>query len=487
MSDLTSLTIDEARQLLDAGEVSARRLAEAFLTRIQATQPQLNTFITVTPELALAHADDADARIAAGNAGPLCGIPMAIKDIILVRGARATAASRILEPFVAPYDATVVANLRAAGAVLVGKLNCDEFAMGSSNENSAFGAARNPWDLERVPGGSSGGSAAAVAAHQCIAALGTDTGGSIRQPAAFCGVTGLKPTYGRVSRYGVVAFASSLDQVGPLAHSARDVAHVLSGIAAHDPLDSTSVDREALDYAACLDGDVKGLRIGLPREYFTGGIDGEVAKAVQAAARHFESLGASVDEVSLPHTEYAIATYYLIATAEASSNLARYDGTRYGLRRDEGHGLLTMYRETRECGFGPEVKRRIMLGTHALSAGYYDAYYLKAQKVRTLIRRDFEEAFARHDLILAPVTPTVAFRLGEKSADPLQMYLNDIFTISVNLAGLPSLALPCGSSGGLPIGFQLIGKPFDESTVLRAGDAYQRDTDWHRRAPESAQ
>ncbi len=488
MNDLTTLSIDEARALLDGRELSARQLAEVFLARIEATQPRLNTFITVTPESALEQADAADARIAAGEAGPLCGIPIAVKDIILNRGARTTAASHILESFEAPYDASVVAALKQAGAVLVGKLNCDEFAMGSSNENSAFGACRNPWDADRVPGGSSGGSAAAVAARQCIASLGTDTGGSIRQPAAFCGVTGLKPTYGRVSRYGVIAFASSLDQVGPLGHDVRDVAHLLSAIAAHDPLDSTSVDRDAPDYAGALNGDVAGLRIGLPSEYFTGGIDPQVQESVHAAARHLESLGAVVDEVSLPHTEYAIATYYLIATAEASSNLARYDGTRYGLRAGESDGLLEMYRQTRAHGFGAEVKRRIMLGTHALSSGYYDAYYLKAQKVRTLIRRDFDTVFADHDLILAPTTPTAAFKIGEKSDDPLQMYLNDIFTISVNLAGLPGLALPCGfTDDGLPIGFQLIGKHFDEPTVLRAGDAFQKSTDWHRRyAPDAA-
>jgi aspartyl-tRNA(Asn)/glutamyl-tRNA(Gln) amidotransferase subunit A len=484
MSDLTHLTIEEARARLDARDVSARELTEAFLARIEATQPLWNSFITTTPEAALAASDAADAAIASGErVAPLCGIPIGVKDIILTRGLPTTAGSRILESFVAPYDATVVARLRQAGAVLVGKLNCDEFAMGSSNENSAFGPVRNPWDPGRVPGGSSGGSAAAVAGRQCIASLGTDTGGSIRQPAAFCGVTGLKPTYGRVSRYGVIAFASSLDQVGPLAHDVRDVAHLLSAIAAHDPLDSTSVERSTPDYAAGLNGDVKGMRIGLPREYFTDGIDTEVADAVHAAARRFESLGAIVDEVSLPHTGAAIATYYLIATAEASSNLARYDGTRYGLRCGEEHGLLEMYRATRQRGFGAEVKRRIMLGTHALSSGYYDAYYLKAQKVRTLIRGDFEAVFAERDLILAPVTPTAAFRVGEKTDDPLQMYLNDIFTTSVNLAGLPGLALPCGLTGnGLPIGFQLIGRPFDEPSVLRAGDAFQRDTDWHRRA-----
>ncbi len=485
MSDLISLSIDEARRRLDAREISSLELTEAFLARIEATQGKLNTFISTTPEMARAQAEEADRRIASGDAGPLCGIPVGVKDIILARGTRTTAASAILKSYEAPYDATVVARMRAAGAVLVGKLNCDEFAMGSSNENSAYGLTRNPWDTDRVPGGSSGGSAAAVAARQCIVSLGTDTGGSIRQPAAFCGVTGLKPTYGRVSRYGVIAFASSLDQVGPIGRSVRDAAHLLRTIAGHDRLDSTSVDNPVPDYCSALTGDVRGLRVALPREYFADGLDDDVRRAVQAAAQQLQSLGATLEDVSLPHTEYAIATYYLIATAEASSNLARYDGTRYGVRLGNDSGLLGMYRKTRAGGFGPEVKRRIMLGTHALSAGYYDAYYAKAQKVRTLIRRDFNSVFANYDLILAPTTPTPAFKIGEKTDDPLQMYLTDIFTISANLAGLPGLALPCGSSAdGLPIGFQLIGKPFDEETVLRAGDAYQRDTDWHTRLPQ---
>ena len=482
-NELTSLSIEDARELLDKRATSARELSEAFLARIAATQDTLNSFITITRDEALADADSADRRRANGDpVGPLCGIPVAIKDIIQTRGVRTTAGSHILDSFIAPYDATVVTKLRDAGAVLLGKLNCDEFAMGSSNENSAYGPCLNPWDHQRVPGGSSGGSAAAVAARQCIVSLGTDTGGSIRQPAAFCGVTGLKPTYGRVSRYGVIAFASSLDQVGPIGRDVADVAALLSVIAGHDPLDSTSVDSPVPSYLAGGDGKLDGLHIGLPREYFSAGLDSEVRDAVDAAARSLEALGAIVDEVSLPHTEYAIATYYLIATAEASSNLARYDGTRYGLRAGAEDGLLRMYRETRAAGFGSEVKRRIMIGTHALSAGYHDAYYVKAQKVRTLIRRDFDKVFDDHDLILAPTTPTAAFKIGEKLSDPLQMYLNDIFTISVNLAGLPGLSLPCGvSATSLPIGFQLIGKPYDEATVLRTGAAYQQATDWHSR------
>ncbi len=484
-NDPTLLTLTEARELLDRRAISARELTDAFLARIEATAA-LNSFVSVSPERARADADAADRRIAEGGDVPqLCGIPVGVKDIILTEGIRTTAGSRILESFEAPYDATVSARLRQAGAVLVGKLNCDEFAMGSSNENSAFGACLNPWDRTRVPGGSSGGSAAAVAARQCIVSLGTDTGGSIRQPAAFCGVTGLKPTYGRVSRYGVIAFASSLDQVGPLGRDVRDTAALLSVIAGHDPLDSTSVDREVPDFLAG-GGNLDGLRVGMPREYFGDGLDAEVRDAVEAAAKTIEQGGAKIEEISLPHTQYAIATYYLIATAEASSNLARYDGTRYGLRCGEDDGLIDMYRETRGTGFGSEVKRRIMLGTHALSSGYYDAYYLKAQKVRTLIRGDFEAAFEKCDVVLGPVTPEPAFALGAKTSDPLQMYLNDIFTISVNLAGLPGLSLPCGSTGGgLPIGFQLIGKPFDESSVLRAGLGYQEATDWHTKlAPE---
>jgi aspartyl-tRNA(Asn)/glutamyl-tRNA(Gln) amidotransferase subunit A len=487
MNELTDLTIAEAQQRLRARAISAVELTRAALARLEATEPALHAFITPTPALALEQAAAADARLARGDASALCGIPLAIKDIVLTRGIRTTAGSKMLDNFVAPYDATVARRLRDAGSVWVGKANCDEFAMGSSNENSAYAPARNPWDRARVPGGSSGGSAAAVAGRQCLGALGTDTGGSIRQPAALCGIVGLKPTYGRVSRYGVIAYASSLDQVGPMARTVEDCALLLEAIAGHDPLDSTSVPQPVPAYAAALGRGVRGLRIGLPKEYFIEGMAPDVADAVRAAVRHLETLGATIDDVSLPHTEYAIAAYYLIATAEASSNLARYDGTRYGVRSERGQGLLDMYRQTRGQGFGTEVKRRIMLGTYALSAGYYDAFYLKAQQVRTLIRRDFDQVFARCDAIVTPTSPTTAFRLGEKVTDPLAMYLSDIFTISVNLAGLPGLSLPCGfDRGGLPIGLQIVGRPFDEQTVLQTAYAYEQATEWHRRLPPPA-
>lgn len=486
MSELTRLSIDEAADLLKRRQVSAEDLTRAALERIAATEPALHSFITVTAEGAMEEARAADARRARGEHGPLLGIPVAIKDIILTRGTRTTAGSKILSTFVAPYDATVSARLRAAGAVCVGKLNCDEFAMGSSTENSAFGVTRNPWDTERVPGGSSGGSASAIAAAQCLGTLGTDTGGSIRQPAACCGVVGLKPTYGRVSRYGVIAYASSLDQVGPLARTVRGCAAMLGVVAGHDTADSTSVPRPVPDYAAHLDGKVRGLRIAVPREYFVEGVQPEVETAVRTALHALEGQGANVSEVSLPHTRYAVATYYLVATAEASSNLARYDGVKYGHRAAAAEGLVDMYRKTRAEGFGAEVKRRIMLGTYALSAGYYDAYYLRAQKVRTLIRRDFEAVFAEHDVVLTPTAPTTAFRIGERTSDPLQMYLSDIFTISVNLAGLPAISLPCGfDTRGLPIGLQIIGRPFAEEIVLKAADAYERLTEWHRRTPDA--
>jgi aspartyl-tRNA(Asn)/glutamyl-tRNA(Gln) amidotransferase subunit A len=388
--------------------------------------------------------------------------------------------------FIAPYDATVTRKLLGAGAVCVGKTNCDEFAMGSSTENSGFMITRNPWDRTRVPGGSSGGSAAAVAACQCLGALGTDTGGSIRQPAACCGIVGMKPTYGRVSRYGVVAYASSLDQVGPMAGTVTGCAHLLAAVAGHDPHDSTSVNRSVPEYGSYLDASVKGLRVGIPKEYFVEGMQPEVEEAVRDAVRTIEGLGAHVSSVSLPHTEYAIATYYLIATAEASSNLARYDGIKYGLRLAGTDSLLSMYQRTRAAGFGAEVKRRIMLGTYALSAGYYDAYYLKAQKVRTLIRRDFEQVFATQDVLVTPTAPTTAFRISEKTSDPLQMYLSDIFTISVNLAGLPGLSLPCGfDRGGMPIGLQIVGRPFEEEKVLQAAYAYEQATQWHGRRVDS--
>jgi aspartyl-tRNA(Asn)/glutamyl-tRNA(Gln) amidotransferase subunit A len=484
MPELYELTIDEAHTLLAARKISSTELTRAVLDRIDRTDAQVKSFITIMPEAALRQAAAADERLKRGDAPPLCGIPVAVKDVILTNGIRSTAGSKILGNFVPPYDATVTSRLFGAGAVCVGKLNCDEFAMGSSTESSAFAITRNPWDLERVPGGSSGGSASAAAAGQCLGSLGTDTGGSIRQPAALCGVVGLKPTYGRVSRYGVVAYASSLDQVGPLGRTVRDCAQLLSVIAGRDPRDSTSVDLAVPDFASALSGDLNGVRLGLPVEYFKEGIHRDVEEAVRAAVRVIESLGATVEEVSLPHTEFAIPAYYLIATAEASSNLSRYDGIKYGLRADAGN-LLEMYQRTRADGFGPEVKRRIMLGTYALSSGYYDAYYLKAQKVRTLIRRDFHRVFERCAAVVTPTTPTTAFRVGEKTTDPLQMYLEDIYTVAVNLAGLPALSLPCGFDGsGLPIGLQIMGRPFDEPTVLRIAHAYEQATEWHRRRPE---
>jgi aspartyl-tRNA(Asn)/glutamyl-tRNA(Gln) amidotransferase subunit A len=468
-SELNRLTIAEAAARLKAREISAGELARACLDRIAAVEPRLHAFITVTEKEALEQARAADARLKAGDAPALCGIPLGIKDIYCTRGVRTTCASKILGNFVPPFDATAVARLRAEGAVFVGKTNLDEFAMGSSTENSALGPTMNPHNLTRVAGGSSGGSAAAVAADECLGALGTDTGGSIREPASFCGVVGIKPTYSRVSRYGVVAYASSLDQVGPFARTVRDAAIVLRALAGADPRDSTCSARPVPDYERALTGEVKGMRIGVPREYFVEGMDAAVEGAVRAALRHYETLGARTVDISLPHTGYAIAAYY-----EASANLARYDGIRYGLRVNaEDH--IALYEMTRAQGFGTEVKRRIMLGTFALSAGYYDAYYLKAMKVRTLIRQDFERAFERCDVIVTPVAPTTAFRLGEKTDDPLTMYLSDIFTISVNLAGLPGLALPCGYDGrGLPIGMQIIGPPFSEEALFRAGDAYER-------------
>jgi aspartyl-tRNA(Asn)/glutamyl-tRNA(Gln) amidotransferase subunit A len=480
--ELTDQTIHELHDLLRRKEVTSVQLTEAFLDRIEATDGKVNAFISVAAQEARTAAEEADRRLTAGNAGPLTGIPVALKDIFVTRGLRTTCASRILDNYIPPYDGTAVARLQEQGAVILGKLNMDEFAMGSSNENSAAGPVKNPWNKDCVPGGSSGGSAACVAARQAVAALGTDTGGSIRQPAAHCGVVGLKPTYGRVSRYGVIAYASSLDQVGPLARDVEDCAILLEAVAGYDPADSTSVDVPVPAYGQTLRDGVKGLRIGLPKEYFIEGLDPEVKKAVEAAVETYRGLGAETVAVSLPHTRYAVACYYLVATAEASSNLARYDGVRYGVRRDEGQGLIDMYMKSRAAGFGPEVKRRIMLGTYALSSGYYDAYYLKAQKVRTLIRRDFLQAFNEVDVILTPVAPTPAFRIGEKTEDPLQMYLSDIFTIPVNLAGTCAMSLPCGFSGeGLPVGLQLIGKPFGEETILRAGHAFEQATEWHKR------
>jgi aspartyl-tRNA(Asn)/glutamyl-tRNA(Gln) amidotransferase subunit A len=482
--DLTDLTIHQMHDLLREGKTSAVELTRSFLDRIAATDERINAFITVSGEQALQEAVAADARLAGGAGAPLTGIPLGLKDIFVTEGQRTSCASRILADFVPPYDGTAVRKLREQGAVFLGKLNMDEFAMGSSNENSSFGPVRNPWHLDYVPGGSSGGSAACIAARQAAGALGTDTGGSIRQPAAHCGVVGLKPTYGRVSRYGVIAYASSLDQVGPITRDVEDCALLLGAVAGYDPADSTSVDLPVPDYRAALKNGVKGLRIGLPKEYFIEGLDPDVKQAVETAISTLRDLGAEPVEVSLPHTEYAVACYYLVATAEASSNLARYDGVRYGRRVDEGRGLIDMYMKSRAAGFGTEVKRRIMLGTYALSSGYYDAYYLKAQKVRTLIRQDFLDAFNGVDVILTPVAPTPAFRIGEKTTDPLQMYLSDIFTISVNLAGTCGMSLPCGlSRDGLPIGLQLIGRPFDEETLLRTAWAFEQATDWHRKRP----
>lgn len=484
---LNQLTVSELTAKLARREVTAREAMRACLDRIGATDPRLHAFLSVDEADALAQADRADAALRAGEAHadkPLLGVPIAIKDVIAVKGHPLNCGSRILGKYISPFDATVIERLRAAGAVVFGRLNMDEFAMGSSTENSAFGPTRNPWDTERIPGGSSGGSAVAVAADQCLAALGSDTGGSIRQPAALCGVVGLKPTYGRVSRYGLVAYASSLDQIGPMTKTVQDAATLLRSISGKDPLDSTSVDEPVPDYAAALGRDLKGTRLGLPKEYLGGGMDPEISRAVQTAVRQLESLGAEVREISLPHTEYAIAAYYIIATAEASANLARFDGIRYGARV-EGEDPLDLYRKTRGAGFGPEVKRRIILGTYVLSSGYYDAYYLRAQKVRTLIRRDFLEAFAQVDAIVTPVTPTAAFPLGEKSQDPLQMYLNDIFTISCNLAGICGISVPCGftQSPKLPIGLQLLGKPFGESTLLRLAYAFEQATPWHHERP----
>lgn len=479
--ELHTLTIHQLHQLLKSRQVSSVEATRSLLARIEATDGRINAYITVAADQALAAAAVADQRIANGDCATLTGVPVALKDIFLTEGVRTTCGSHMLENFIAPYDGTAWARMKHQGAVLLGKLNQDEFAMGSSCENSAFGPTRNPWDTDRIPGGSSGGSAAAVAAQQAVATLGTDTGGSIRQPASHCGCVGLKPTYGRVSRYGVIAYASSLDQVGPITRDVTDAALLLQTIAGHDPLDSTSVDQPVPDYNSALKNDVKGLKIGLPKEYFIDGLDPEVQASMDNAIAHLKSQGAEFVEVSLPHTSYAVACYYLIATAEASSNLARYEGVRFGHRASEAQGLIEMMTQSRAEGFGAEVKRRIMLGTYALSSGYYDAYYLKAQKVRTLIQRDFNEAFKQVDILLTPVAPTPAFKIDEKTADPLQMYLSDIFTIPVNLAGTCGISIPAQpSANGLPIGLQLIGRPFGEEAILRAAYSFEQTTDWHR-------
>jgi aspartyl-tRNA(Asn)/glutamyl-tRNA(Gln) amidotransferase subunit A len=481
---LSSLTLQEASEKLRKREVSSQELTEAVFQRITETDGLIRSYITLCRDAAITQAKEADRRLKREpSVSPLLGIPVALKDNLLTQGLRTTCASRILDNFIPPYDATAVAKVRSAGAVITGKTNLDEFAMGSSAENSAFFPTHNPWHLDRVPGGSSGGSAASVAADQCIAAIGTDTGGSIRQPAAFCGISGLKPTYGRVSRYGVIAFASSMDQVGPMTKNVRDCALLLEAISGHDPADSTSVHCPVPSYSKSLTGEIAGLRLGISKEYFTAGLQPAVEEAVMNAIRQLQKCGAIIEEISLPHTEYAVAVYYIIATAEASSNLARYDGMRYG-HRATGSDLTETYMLSRAQGFGPEVKRRIMLGTYALSAGYYDEYYLKAQKVRALILRDFDAAFKHCDAIITPTSSTTAFKISEKIQNPLQMYLSDICTISINLAGLPAISIPCGRDGeGLPIGMQIIGKHFDEATILRVAYAYEQETEWHTKKP----
>ena len=483
---LHKLTLCELQRKFTAGEVSAKEIARAYFLRIGQVEPKVKAYVTTQKEQAMVQAAAIDDSLKGWRkTQPMMAMPLAIKDNLCTEGVTTTCSSRMLQNFVPPYDATVIAKLRAQGYLLLGKTNLDEFAMGSSTENSAFGPSRNPWNLQCVPGGSSGGSAAAVAADECVAALGSDTGGSIRQPAAFCGVVGLKPTYGRVSRYGLIAFASSLDQIGPITKDVADAAFLLGVIAGHDPMDSTSADVPVPDYTKALKKkDLKKLKVGIPAEFFAEGLDPEVEQAVRAAIEELKSLGGEIKEIQLPRTDAAVAVYYVIATAEASSNLARFDGVKFGLRSKETKDLLELYTKTRQEGFGPEVKRRIMLGTYALSSGYYDAYYGKAQAVRTLIRQDFDAAFKEVDLIVTPVTPTPAFKLGEKSEDPLQMYLSDIFTISVNLAGLPAIALPCGfSRAGLPIGMQLIGRAFQEDTLLRSAYAYEQSTQWRAKKP----
>jgi aspartyl-tRNA(Asn)/glutamyl-tRNA(Gln) amidotransferase subunit A len=483
--ELFRLTVSEARDLLDRKEISVTDVINSVYQRIDAIEDRVKAYLTLTREKAADMAQEAQKRIDMSEKGAcLLGIPLAVKDNMSTKGITTTCASKILFNFLPPYESTATSRLTAQGYVLIGKTNLDEFAMGSSTENSGFHATKNPWNLERVPGGSSGGSAAAVAADECIAALGSDTGGSIRQPAALCGVVGLKPTYGRVPRYGLVAFASSLDQIGTLTKNVTDSALLMNAIAGHDPRDSTSAPVPVPDFTQVLGNDIKGMKVGIPEEYFIEGLDKEVDSSVKEAVRKLETIGAAPVQISLPHTEYAIATYYILATSEASSNLARYDGVKYGLRV-EGKDLMEMYMKTRSQGFGAEIKRRIMLGTYALSSGYYEAYYRKAQQVRTLIKRDFDDAFKKVDIILAPTSPTAAFKAGEKTSDPLQMYLSDIFTISVNLAGVPAMSVPCGfTSNNLPIGLQMIGKHFDEEAIFKAAYAYEQATDWHRRKPD---
>jgi aspartyl-tRNA(Asn)/glutamyl-tRNA(Gln) amidotransferase subunit A len=478
---LSSLTIQEAQDLLRRKEISPKEIVEDLVRRIDQVDGAVHGYLSFDAERALEDAERADVSL------PLGGIPIAIKDVVSVQGHPCGCASKILQGYIAPFDATVIKKLRAAGAIPFGRTNMDEFAMGSSTENSAFGPSRNPWDSDRTPGGSSGGSSAVVAADEALAALGSDTGGSIRQPAALCGCVGVKPTYGRVSRYGLVAFASSLDQIGPLTKDVRDAALIMNVISGVDPCDSTTLDEPVPDYTAGLDKGVKDLTLGLPKEYFIKGVEPQVEQAVRAAVARYEKLGAKIVDISLPHTEYALSTYYIIAPAEASANLARFDGVRYGFRADGITGLLDHYGKTREEGFGQEVKRRIILGTYALSSGYYDAYYLRAQKVRTLIRRDFDDAFAKVDAILCPTSPIPAFKLGERTGDPLQMYLADIFTLAANMAGICGISVPCGfaevEGKKLPVGLQILGKALDEATLFRVANAYEQSTDWHRARP----
>ncbi len=477
-------TVAQLAQGLQQGEFSSVELTTAYLERIEKLDGQVNAYVTVTAEQALVAARAADARIKAGTAGPLTGIPIAHKDIFCTDGVRTSCGSKMLDNFVAPYDATVVSRFKDAGVVMLGKTNMDEFAMGSSNETSYYGPVRNPWDLNAVPGGSSGGSAAVVAARLAAASTGTDTGGSIRQPAALCGITGLKPTYGLVSRYGMIAFASSLDQAGPMAQSAEDCAIMLGAMAGFDERDSTSVERPAADYRAGLNNSLAGLKIGLPKEYFGDGLDADVARVVEAAIAEYKKLGAEVIDISLPNTHLAVPVYYVVAPAECSSNLSRFDGVRFGYRCEDPKDLMDLYKRSRGEGFGPEVKRRIMIGTYVLSAGYYDAYYLKAQKARQLISNDFKRAFEQVDVIMGPTAPTVAFNLGEKSSDPVTMYLSDIYTIAANLAGLPGMSIPAGFVGNRPVGLQLIGNYFDEARLLNVAHQYQQVSDWHSRLPD---
>ncbi len=478
-------TILQAKDDLQKKKYSSVELTEAIYKRISDVEPKVQAYVHLTRDIALKQAQEADKNLGVGNNAPLLGIPIALKDLICMQSARTTCSSKMLDQFISPYDATVVNRLKKAGAVIIGKTNMDEFAMGSSTENSWHHPTMNPWDLQRIPGGSSGGSAAAVAAHECLAALGSDTGGSIRQPANFCGITGLKPTYGRVSRFGLVAFASSLDQIGPMTKSVADSALLMNVIAGNDPKDSTSANIERPDFMKGLDRNLSGLKMGIPKEYFTSGIDPEVEESVQEAIKTLESLGVKKVEVSLPHLKYSVATYYIIASAEASTNLSRYDGVKYGYRSKESDSLLEMYMNTRQDGFGEEVKRRIMLGTFVLSSGYYDAYYLKGQKVRTLIKQDFENAFNQCDVIVAPNSPITAFKLKERIDDPIKMYLSDIYTISANLAGIPGIAIPCGISqkNGMPIGLQLMSRHFDEESLIAAGHHFQKNTDHHLQQP----